>query len=393
MVVSAMFRNRTITGFIIWVSFLTIASGNTFAQSSDQTFPTPITTSEIRGQIRARDIGDPRLTTYYYLFNGNRGDVFINVVTTNLNGDIDVFSAEGLNPKTKITIYADTRQSETGRVIYLRRPERLILRIQGRTPNDDPATFQLKFAGSFEPVSAALAQAANEAPKVTSGDRGSVRVNSVGTILEDEPKQEALAEARPPVETPGVPVIENDIPPEVPVRAEKDETVAKSVEESAAMEDPPANVEDVKGKIAGNVAKKEAVQGVKKTKPVVVITDNLKTDQPIKDSDVKPAEGSTDIPVKEVTVDISDKPRSDISAIVTIEIVPGVEEAPESVEPPPNPLAGIFLTVQLKDGNTFERRMSEVISVNVIRGVLTIVTSDGKIAEFGILDVLKMSIE
>ncbi len=122
---------------------------NVSAQSRDQNFPTPVTTNEIEGTILARAMGDSRLTTYFYTFEGGQGDIFINLVSRNLTGDIDVYTADSLNPLTKIVLYADTSLSETGRLIYLRRPMRLILRVQGRTPNDDPATFRIKFAGSF----------------------------------------------------------------------------------------------------------------------------------------------------------------------------------------------------------------------------------------------------
>ncbi|HEX3102239.1 MAG TPA: hypothetical protein VHQ01_10620, partial [Pyrinomonadaceae bacterium] len=55
------------------------------AQSSDQNFPTPITSTELTGTIKARDIGDSRLTTYFFAFDGEQGDIFINVVTKNLS--------------------------------------------------------------------------------------------------------------------------------------------------------------------------------------------------------------------------------------------------------------------------------------------------------------------
>ena len=64
-------------------------------------------------------------------------------------GQIDIFTADGLRPLTKIVIFADAASNETGRIVYLRRPERLLLRIQGRTPNDDAAAYRIKFAGSF----------------------------------------------------------------------------------------------------------------------------------------------------------------------------------------------------------------------------------------------------
>lgn len=126
------------------------AAASIFAQSTDQNFPTPVTTNEINGQIRARDVGDPRLTRYYYVFDGGQGDIFVNVVTKNFAGDIDVFTSETLRPMTKMVIYPDAAATnETGRLIYLRKGERLLLRVEGRSPNDDAAIFRIKFGGSF----------------------------------------------------------------------------------------------------------------------------------------------------------------------------------------------------------------------------------------------------
>ncbi len=61
------------------------------------------------------------------------------------------------------------------------------MRIQGRTPNDDPATFYIKFAGSFKPLAPSGLAENVEIPKVEVDRTGTVRVNSVGTIIE-EPK-------------------------------------------------------------------------------------------------------------------------------------------------------------------------------------------------------------
>lgn len=168
------------------------------AQSSDQNFPTPVTTNEINGVIKARDIGDPRLTTYFYTFDGTQGDVFINVVSKNFNGDIDVFTAEALAPLAKMVMYAGTDSTETGRLIYLRKPEHLILRVQGRTPNDDPATFRVKFGGSFV---ALQPRKVEEAPTVAGanddGDKPGVQVNSVGTIVAVIPKPRPTPKPQP----------------------------------------------------------------------------------------------------------------------------------------------------------------------------------------------------
>src|SRR3982750_4806396 len=117
------------------------------AQSTLQDHPSPITRNEISGTISARDLGDARQTTHYYWFEGSQGDVFINLTTKNFAGDIDVFVQNGLKSLTKIVVFADFGEVETGRVIYLRKPERLILRVQGRSPNDEAASYRFKFAG------------------------------------------------------------------------------------------------------------------------------------------------------------------------------------------------------------------------------------------------------
>jgi len=180
-------------------------SGAAIGQSSDQSFPTRVRSNEIVGTIKARDIGDARLTTYYYEFGGEQGDIFVNVVTKNFDGDIDIFTVDGLRPLSKIVIFADAAASETGRIIYLRKFERLLLRVQGRTPDDSPATFRIKFAGSFLADRSSAGDDEVKAPVLNDAASGDVRVNSVGTIIEKPPapkppvvaKKEAPAVAKP----------------------------------------------------------------------------------------------------------------------------------------------------------------------------------------------------
>lgn len=334
------------------------------AQSGDPAFPTPITTNEIGGVIAARDIGDPRQTTYYFLFNGNRGDVFINIVTENFKGEIDIFTAQGLEPKTKVTIYADNPERETGRVIYQRQPEQLILRIRGRTPNDDPATFRIKFAGSFAPITGAAAVTDNEFPDILGDRRGESNVSSTGAII--------------PGKKPEIEVATAD-------RSVSDETKDDARAEAAPGQKIPGEVE---AKDPTVVAGQEAQPTVLPAKPEVIITEG-----------VKPAKEST----REVTVAVTGNKKSDVSAVVTVERVVDPDEepsvSPEAVDPktnkeePANPLANVFLRVEMKDGSRFERRMTEVSSVNVIEGQLTIVFSDGAVRRIDILSVKRMTIE
>ncbi len=155
------------------------------AQSNDQNFPTPITTNEIAATIKARDMGDSRLTTHFYAFNGVQGDIFISVITKNFSGDIDIFTVEGLRPLTKMVIYADGGVNETGRLIYLRKPEKLLLRIEGRTPGDDAAIYRIRFGGSFVALSPTSKDGAKTTPKVTLEDSEKPTVNMVGTIIDN----------------------------------------------------------------------------------------------------------------------------------------------------------------------------------------------------------------
>ena len=346
----------TIAGWIILLAW-TIA-----AQSGDPAFPTPITTNEIGGVIAARDIGDPRQTTYYFLFNGNRGDVFVNIVTENFKGEIDIFTAQGLEPKTKVTIYADNPERETGRVIYQRQPEQLVLRIRGRTPNDDPATFRIKFAGSFAPITGAAAAVDNEFPDILGDRRGESNVSTTGAIIPGK---------KPEIETPPARPAGDDAREDV--LAERPSEI--SVPEVEAAKEPSAVVQETKPTVVP-------------AKPEVIITEG-----------VKPAEE----PPREVTVEMTGGKKPEVSAIVRVERVKEPDEEPsvsaEAVDPntkreePANPLANVFLRVEMKDGSRFERRMTEVSSVNVIEGQLTIVFSDGAVRRIDILSVKRMTIE
>jgi hypothetical protein len=317
-----------------------VYTSSTFAQSQSQSLPTPLRTNEINGAIKARDIGDPRLTSYFYTFNGAQGDIFINVATKNFNGDIDVFTVEGLKSLTKIVVYADSPDAETGRLIYLRKPEKLLLRVEGRSPNDDPATFRIKFAGSFEAIKGGPDTPGPEMPEIRAENETGIRVNSVGTIIEVIPK---------PRPTPK-------------------ETVAKVEEkkEVPAEEDKPS--EDAEAKVE---KEKEP-----KSKPKVLVSENIpppgrKTGTPVR----KPPVSKTKPAGKAIKPPVKPKPE------------------PPKETPAPNPLESIYLVVLFKDGKKIERPMSEVIRFNVDKGILTIVLKDGTLVRHSLLDVEKVTIE
>jgi len=343
---------------IACVALLTLALGMTAAaQSTDANFPTNVITSEIVGTIPARDIGDSRETSYYYTFDGGQGDMFINVVTRNFAGDIDIFAAEGLRPLTKMVIFAEGGPSETGRLIYMRKPERLILRVQGRTPDDDPSTFQIKFGGSF----IAMAQKNDDnTPKLDRAEAVSdagIRVNSVGTIVAVIPKPQ------PPKKT--VEAI-----PQKPT-----EPVAKSKtkpETEPEKTSPPATV---------------------------AVSENI---PPGKEPARSESEQPTKRPVKKTTVagpttvfSGKTKPKAKAAGTTAKATSTKAKAAAKPPAPPlvvtPDPLASIHLVVLLKDGNKIERPMNEVLKFSVDKGVLTVITRDGTVT-YPILDVAKVTI-
>lgn len=179
-----------ITCFYFVRSLLLLAalSLTVFSQSTEQQFPTPVLVSEIIGSINPREIGDSRTTTYFYTFSGSQGDLFVNILSTNLNADIDLFIEQGLRPLTKIAVYADRGETETGRVVYLRKSEKLLLRVQGRSPNDDPGKFRFKFAGSFV-AAASDSPLPPDLPKVPESIIAEARPTPADIKSDDDTKQ------------------------------------------------------------------------------------------------------------------------------------------------------------------------------------------------------------
>src|SRR5919106_4504523 len=135
----------------LFLVLLVLSASVAFAQSLDVGAPTPIRANTVTGRIGARDLGDSRLTDHYYAFTGTPGDLLITIQSTNLNGDLDVFTAVTLRPLLKLTLYAESTSPVT-KGIYLRKREDLILRVEARSPNDDEGTYRLFFGGSFEPI-------------------------------------------------------------------------------------------------------------------------------------------------------------------------------------------------------------------------------------------------
>lgn len=195
--------------FAVVVLLLAVACAS--AQSIDPNAPSPVRSNSVTGRIAARDLGDARLTDHYYAITGTPGDLLITVNSSNLNGDIDVFTAGTLRPLLKLTLYAESSAPVT-KGIYLRKREDLILRIEARSPNDDEGTYRLFFGGSFEPIVGGPEISEAETPTTETTARKGKRVSSVGARIEEpEPPVTEVATATPtpeptpeatPVETP-----------------------------------------------------------------------------------------------------------------------------------------------------------------------------------------------
>ncbi len=356
---------RLFTRSIVLFALLVVVFGVTDAlgQSTDQNFPTPITSNEISGTIKARDVGDARITSY----DGSQGDVFINVLARNFAGDIDVFAINGLRPLAKIVVYGDFGDNETGRVIYLRKPEKMILRVQGRTPGDEPATFRIKFAGSF--VASTMTESVEPAlPSLTARNENGIKVNSVGTIVEVIPKA-----------TPTPAALEASAADARRRQEEAVEEKADSPSEAKADETAVDSADDPRGK-----------------KLEVVVTDPS-SEKPKASASVSPVprrRTRTRTPPKTTppanspaTTAASGKAPS--SSRVTGRAAP----AKTTSEKVPNPLENVNLVIRFKDGRTINRPMSEVLRFSVDRGMLTIISKDGTIGRYSILDVEKLTIQ
>lgn len=360
--------------FHFWLFIIVFtAVTSAFAQSSDQLFPTPVRTTEITSSIKARAIGDPRLTTYYYTFEGRQGDVFINVQSKNFTGDIDVYVMPGQVPMTKIVVYGDQPETETGRVIYLRKPERLLLRVQGRSPGDEDASVRIKFAGSFA-ASQLDDSGAPDVPKVESTAETTVRVNSVGTILEVIPKATPTPAA---VAERSDEVVADEPKSDAKIEEEKD---AAKKEEAAATE--PVTVSRRVEVLVTDPVKPE--ETAKKTSPRRTTARNRRT-RPA--STPKTEEKAVEEPAAEKAAD-SPPPRTTTRSSRRRTAAAKPPEEPQS-----DPMANIRLVVYFKDGSTIDRPMNEVLRFSVERAVLTVISKNGTIGRYNMSEVARVSIE
>jgi hypothetical protein len=329
------------------------------AQSIDISAPSPVTANEVTGSIGPRDIGDARLTDHFYAFTGVPGDLLITVEGRNLNGDVDVFTTSGLRPLLKFSLYAETGTPVT-KSIYLRKREDLIIRIEARTPNDDPGNYRLRFGGAFQPITSgpllAAAEAAQTEPsalETTPTPKKGSRVSSVGARIEEPPEVAVAPTPEPtPAESPEA------IPPET------------------ATTTPP---EEVKPTVTRN-PRGRRVPGRRIRTPARV--------EP-------PAATETETratPDTEVAGEAEPKP----SPTGTTTRRGGSRR--RGTDPPAEPAqepeveTGPRLIIETNDGTMIDRYMSGVRRVTVENGRVLVVGKDGKIDRIPLANVVRMVI-
>src|SRR5947209_9261510 len=207
-------KNNAIAPLLLALVSLFLLSVSAAAQSTDAEYPTLIRSNEISGTITPRDVGDPRLTRYFYSFTGTPGDLIVTVESHNLEGDVDVFTAGTLRPLGKISMYAGVSTSGGTKTIYLRTRESLILRVEARTPNDNEGGFRVRFDGTFEPISRDIPDPEPVVPTVSSASKGR-RVTATGARIEEPEPQPTDAETKPETTTPATatPTTETPQPP------------------------------------------------------------------------------------------------------------------------------------------------------------------------------------
>lgn len=313
------------------------------AQSTSVDQPTPVTKSEIAGRIEARDIGDSRLTRHFYILTGTPGDLVFKVESQNLDGDVDLFQGGTLRPLAKVSMYAGELSTSTSKSIYLRQRETIILRVEARTPNDNPGTYRISFSGGFEAMTAPVGQpdedtTAEQTTTTARRDKNTRRVSSVGARIETPEPVETAKTTQP--ETPTEKPAESSDASNKPATEKTEKTTAPSPATTARAQRPPTTRANRRrrGRIAPTRPPETAAQ------------------------DNTPAPTATEEP-------------------------PTIVSKPSGIE------SGAKLVIETRDGMRLERYMSTVRRVTVENGQIVVITRDGKIERHPMTNVTRMAIE
>jgi hypothetical protein len=341
------FKLRKLILLAITIGALAAVAPNVLAQSSDPSLPTAVLSNEINGKINALDLGDARLTRHFYAFEGNAGDLLVTIDSKNLNGDVDVFTANTFRPLMKTSFYANTQTPEVTKGIYLRTRQILILRVEARPPGDEPGTYHIRFGGTFEKFSGGIpvAEASTAETETASEKSGANRLSSVGATI-PRPVTETVetAEAKPSPEKP-----------------------AEKPEETAAAKKPTTSSRRTTNRNPRRT-----------TRPAPVKTTPAKK--------AETAKTETEAPKTETSKPIEEKPAETEKAA---EAKPAAEKAKAQEVP----VVGARLIIEEKDGTRIDRPMSTVRRVVIEGNMIVIVLKTGRTERIPMSDVARMVIE
>jgi len=375
-------RTAALRFFCGVVCALSLAS-TAAAQSTDVGQPTPVFSGDISGRIAPRDLGDARLTRHFYGFAATEGDLVVTVESTDLNGDVDVFTAGTLRPLLKITLYAiGSTPSRVTKSIYIRRDEALVLRVEGRTVIDTDAQYRIRLTGTFKPAAGAPALSAESQPPetietATTSSKGR-RTTSTGARI-----------PRPVEETPAQP--ETSAPEPVADEAAREParrpTGRRSTSRSASRAGsrrtrPPARetAEDASPEApkpaddAGAEAGKMPEERGAAETPAAP-----EAPAPRASRTRPPRRGSTRRGAGRAAAARADREATEGAA------------APSAAGAAAEP--GTRLVIMLKDGELFARDMSAVRRVTVERGQIVVVETNGRVTRHPLANVQRMAIE
>lgn len=344
------------------------------AQSNDVEYPTPVREATITGRIPPRDLGDARLTQHFYTFTGTTGDIMIRLEGANLEGDVDLFIANGLRPLLKIGLYAAGTTTTTTKTAYLKRRETLLLRVEARTPDDREGTYNISFSGAFEvyggPERTPPPVIASAAPAPSANPSG-VRVNSAGARLDPPPPPK-------PKPTPAVVAVVPK-PPKPPARPRP--ATAKPTPSSTPA--PPTVIAE--NSDAGNAPPAPPARPKRSTRPT-------KNPPPAVAATPRPAKKPSAPPVAPPAANVE----STAPEVVAATPAPAKPKPPVKAKPapkPPKPAPPVIQTqvvLELKDGTTITREA--VRRVMVDKSELVIITATGQLERYALADVAKLSV-
>ncbi|HEX3230489.1 MAG TPA: hypothetical protein VHQ95_16040, partial [Pyrinomonadaceae bacterium] len=276
----------------------------------------------------------------------------------NLNGDIDVFTAVTFRPLMKTTVYASAQTPEVAKGIYLRTHQILILRVEARTPGDEPGTYHIRFGGTFERFSGGIpvAETSNSESEETTEKSGANRLSSVGATIPRPPSESVeTAEAKPsPSPSP------ENIAEKPAIEPEAAKKTTASTSRRTTSRPPPRRGTRPASKPATSTKKTETAR----IEPPKTETETAKTETE-KPSEEKPA--------------VTEKPAETATSSPKTKTQEGLPAA--------------RLIIEEKDGTRIDRPMSTVRRVTIEGNAIVIILKTGKIERIAMADVARMSIE